>query len=162
MQVPEDGIEDGLSNGQDIINNISDGASFDGILDGFFNLIGSGGGISIIIISIIGFLFYNNYGKKTKTLKKQQKIDVKEYKETKKESLEEVKEIDNNMKLILDDIKEYEEKEDTIEADIKHDIDKVVEIINETKINNKREIKDTNSRLSNALERIRRRNGNDV
>lgn len=142
----------------DVATTVSDGASFDGILNGFMGLAGSSGGIGVIILGIIGFFIYRKFGKKTKLLNKQQKIDVAAYKEQKKESLEQVKNIDKKMTVIVEEIKEQDKKVEEIKTDIQTTVDDVVTNIDNTVTTpNGRTVKSSNDRLLAVLERSRKR-----
>ena len=142
----------------DVATTVSDGASFDGILNGFMGLAGSSGGIGVIILGIIGFFIYRKFGKKTKLLNKQQKIDVAAYKEQKKESLEQVKTIDKQMTVIVEEIKEQDKKVEEIKTDIQTTVDNVVTKIDNTVTTpNGRTVQSSNDRLLAVLERSRKR-----
>lgn len=142
----------------DVATTVSDGASFDGILDGVLGLAGSSGGIGVIILGIIGFFIYRKFGKKTKVLNKQQKIDVAEYKEQKKEALGQVKTIDKQMTVIVEEIKEQDKKVEEIKTDIQTTVDDVVTNIDNTvKTPDGRTVKSSNDRLLAVLERSRKR-----
>lgn len=142
----------------DVATTVSDGASFDGILDGVLGLAGSSGGIGVIIIGIIGFFIYRKFGKKTKLLNKQQKIDVAAYKDQKKESLEEVKNIDKKMTVIVEEIENQDIKVEEIKTDIQNTVDEVITNIDNTvKTPDGRTVKSSNDRLLAVLERSRKR-----
>jgi hypothetical protein len=140
------------------VSTISDGASFDGILDGVLGLAGSSGGIGVIIIGIIGFFLFRKFGKKTKLLDKQQKVDVATYKEQKKESLDQVKNIDKQMTVIVEEIKEQDKQVEVIKTDIQTTVDEVITNIDNTvKAPDGRTITSSNDRLLAVLERSRKR-----
>jgi hypothetical protein len=142
----------------DVSSTISDGASFDGILDGVLGLAGSSGGIGVIIIGIIGFFLFRKFGKKTKLLDKQQKVDVATYKEQKKESLDQVKNIDKQITVIVEEIKEQDKQVEVIKTDIQTTVDEVITNIDNTvKAPDGRTITSSNDRLLAVLERSRKR-----
>lgn len=127
-------------------------ANFDGIFDGLLNVVPEGGGIiGIIFLAIVGVIAYFKFGKKTRVLKKAQKVLKTEYKESKKESLEEMKVIDKKTEVILEDIQEQKVEAEVIETKIDEIINDTVTGIEETKVTDKRKIVDTNERLRNIL-----------
>ncbi len=131
-------------------------ANFDGIFDGLLNVVPEGGGIiGIIFLAIVGVIAYFKFGKKTRVLKKAQKVLKTEYKESKKESLEEMKVIDKKTEVILEDIQEQKVEAEVIETKIDEIINDTVTGIEETKVTDKRKIVDTNERLRNILNKIK-------
>lgn len=137
---------------------VQDGASFDGILDGFTGFVGDSGFIGLIIAIIIGFIALRKFKKSNKKLAKTQKESVQEYKEHKKESLVEIKQIDKKSEQIIKEIIENNKKEEDIKLQIADDIIQVVDNIEKTKIEEKRTVADTNGRLKRILEKTKNRN----
>lgn len=156
----EDNIQVEVPSDDQITTEVGTEANFDGILDGITGGIPSGGGIiGIVMLLIIGALAYFKFGKKTKVLKKQQKVAVQEYKESKKEAVVEMKQIDKETEDLLQKLIEEENKKDEINEEITNVVLETVDKIEKTKLENKRTVADANTRLKETLSRVRNRRG---
>jgi hypothetical protein len=141
------------------VTDIATGLNLDGLIESVFSNPAS---IGVVIVLIISTLFFRKVGKKTRQQSKQQKQDVKVYKEQKKEDIKVIQKIDEDMKVIIEDLQKQNIKEDEIKVNIQKTIDKAVVDINTTKVKaGGRSLKETNDRLRNHLNRITDKNNKE-
>lgn len=139
-----------------VVTDITTGLNLDGLIESVFSNPAS---IGVVIVLIISTLFFRKLGEKTREQNKQQKQDVKVYKEQKKEDVKVIQKIDEDMKVIIEDLNEQNAKEIKVKVKIQETIDKAVVDINTTKVKpGGRSLKETNDRLTNHLNRVTEKN----
>lgn len=139
-----------------VVTDITTGLNLDGLIESVFSNPAS---IGVVIVLIISTIFFRKVGKKTREQSKQQKQDVKVYKEQKKEDVKVIQKIDEDMKVIIEDLNEQNAKEIKVKVEIQETIDKAVVDINTTKVKpGGRSLKETNDRLKNHFNRVTDKN----